>query len=99
MTLESSSRGYPNSNSRHPRQKQSQLLSEPIWSDVRLKTVTVKRLKYFGKEGDSYDEILNKLMDVTDGIRRRDNVVKEKEWLRSSTEYQKLLPRSSSSNG
>jgi hypothetical protein len=60
---------------------------------MRVQTRTRKRLEFFGKQVDSYDDILNKLMDCAEGRRRRDNVAGEKEWMRSSEEYQKLLPQ------
>jgi hypothetical protein len=65
---------------------------EPEFADVRLKNNTVKRLRYFSTmDNESYDDILNKMMDVMDGTKRRSSVAEGKAWLRSSSaEYRKL---------
>jgi hypothetical protein len=36
---------------------------------------TYYRLRQYGREGDSYEDILKKLMDVVDGKRKRSSVV------------------------
>lgn len=41
-------------------------------------------------DNESYDDVLNKLMDVCDGLRRR-SVFDGKAWMRNSHEYSKLL--------
>jgi hypothetical protein len=41
-------------------------------------------------DNESYDDILNMLMDVADGTKRR-GVFESKRWLRASNEYHMLL--------
>ncbi len=35
------------------------------YTQVRLRRTTCERLKAFGKMGDSYDNVINKLLDKT----------------------------------
>jgi hypothetical protein len=66
---------------------------EPEFADLRLRHKTIKRLKYFSTmDNESYDDILNLLMDVCDGVRRR-TVFEDKAWMRSGPEYQMLLSK------
>jgi hypothetical protein len=65
---------------------------EPEYGDLHLRRNTIKRLRYFSTmDNESYDDILNLLMDVCDGVRRR-SVFDDKQWLRDSPEYSMLLP-------
>jgi hypothetical protein len=41
----------------------------------RVHEATYYRLRQYGREGDSYEDILKKLMDVVDGKRKRSSVV------------------------
>jgi hypothetical protein len=61
--------------------------AEPEFTDLHIKTKTSKRLKYYGNFQESFDDILNKMMDVMDGKIRRSVVTKDKGWMRSSTFY------------
>lgn len=79
----------------HPKQRQKQLLSEPVWNDMRVRTRTFRRLKFHGSPEDDFDTILTKLMDVIDNIRRKDNVSRPKQWLRESSEYHSYLQKES----
>lgn len=59
---------------------------------IDLRSSTIRRLGYFSTmDNESYDDILNKLMDVAESRRRR-SVFEGKAWLReSSNEYRDLL--------
>jgi hypothetical protein len=55
---------------------------EPDYGDLHLRGNTIKRLRFFSTmDNKSYDDILNLLMDVIDGRRRR-TVFERKAWLR-----------------
>jgi hypothetical protein len=71
---------------------------DPEFSDLHLKTNTIKRLRYFSTmDNESYDTVLNRIMDVIDG-KRRHSIFEPKEWLRDTEPYRKLLPANSSLN-
>jgi hypothetical protein len=63
---------------------------EPEFSNITIKTKTLKRLKFFGNN-ETFDELLMKLMDVAEGKCRRDTVAKAKQWLRERSEYRSLF--------
>jgi predicted CopG family antitoxin len=42
---------------------------------ISLHDATYYRIRQYGREGDSYEDIINKLCDVVDGKRRRSSVI------------------------
>jgi predicted MPP superfamily phosphohydrolase len=63
------------------------------FADLHLRGKTVKRLRFFSTmDNESYDDILNRLMDVVDNRRRR-SIFEDKQWMRENNqEYLSLLP-------
>lgn len=42
-----------------------------VYHMIRLKEETVKRLKKFGKFGESYDDLINKILDRLEELKKK----------------------------
>jgi hypothetical protein len=76
---------------RSQRQKHKQPLPTPEFTSISVKSETFERLKLYGSYEDSFDIILNKICDVVDGKRKRQSIIRAKEWYRDSTFGKQIL--------
>jgi hypothetical protein len=67
---------------------------QPEFQTISLPYNVVQRLRCFGRPDETFADILTDFMDAGDKRCRLDKVTKPKEFMRQSSQYEKLLPNS-----
>ena len=65
-------------------------MSEPILTPIQIKTKNVRRLGHFGQYDDSFDTIIEKMLDYFDGVLNKNAVTLPKQSERQSPQYRDL---------